>query len=108
MKRGVGHLRPGIDALHTLVKFLIKRLSTFKQGHLCQQASESTFGTLRCKHLGFLVRFAGLETMHSLLSSTLLLRKEVIQPHLPIRLPCYDLAPIRNLALDARFPCGLP
>ena len=23
-----------------------------------------------------------------------LLRKEVIQPHLPIRLPCYDLAPI--------------
>ena len=24
----------------------------------------------------------------------LLLRKEVIQPHLPIRLPCYDLTPI--------------
>ena len=23
-----------------------------------------------------------------------LLRKEVIQPHLPIRLPCYDLTPI--------------
>jgi hypothetical protein len=23
-----------------------------------------------------------------------LLRKEVIQPHLPIRLPCYDLAPV--------------
>ena len=22
------------------------------------------------------------------------LRKEVIQPHLPIRLPCYDLAPV--------------
>ena len=25
-----------------------------------------------------------------------LLRKEVIQPHLPIRLPCYDLTPIIN------------
>ena len=25
---------------------------------------------------------------------TLLLRKEVIQPHLPIRLPCYDFTPI--------------
>ena len=25
---------------------------------------------------------------------TVLLRKEVIQPHLPIRLPCYDLTPI--------------
>ena len=26
--------------------------------------------------------------------SKLLLRKEVIQPHLPIRLPCYDFTPI--------------
>ena len=25
---------------------------------------------------------------------TLILRKEVIQPHLPIRLPCYDFTPI--------------
>ena len=31
--------------------------------------------------------------------STTLLRKEVIQPLLPERLPCYDLAPITNLAL---------
>ena len=27
-------------------------------------------------------------------SQTFLLRKEVIQPHLPIRLPCYDFTPI--------------
>ena len=27
-------------------------------------------------------------------SSCFLLRKEVIQPHLPIRLPCYDFTPI--------------
>ena len=27
--------------------------------------------------------------------------KEVIQPHLPVRLPCYDLAPVKGLALDA-------
>ena len=26
-------------------------------------------------------------------------RKEVFQPHLPVRLPCYDLAPITGLAL---------
>jgi len=25
-----------------------------------------------------------------------LLRKEVIQPHLPVRLPCYDLVPVTN------------
>ena len=30
----------------------------------------------------------------------LLLRKEVIQPHLPIRLPCYDFTPVIGLALD--------
>ena len=34
-------------------------------------------------------------------------RKEVIQPHLPIRLPCYDLAPVTGLTLDACPPCGL-
>ena len=27
----------------------------------------------------------------------LLLRKEVIQPHLPIRLPCYDFTPVISL-----------
>ena len=27
-------------------------------------------------------------------------RKEVIQPHLPIRLPCYDLTPIIEPTLD--------
>ena len=26
-------------------------------------------------------------------------RKEVIQPHLPIRLPCYDFTPVIGLAL---------
>ena len=28
------------------------------------------------------------------------LRKEVIQPHLPIRLPCYDFTPVTGPALD--------
>ena len=32
-----------------------------------------------------------------------LLRKEVIQPHLPIRLPCYDFTPI----IDSTFDCCL-
>jgi hypothetical protein len=26
-------------------------------------------------------------------------RKEVIQPHLPVRLPCYDLAPVTSITL---------
>ena len=32
---------------------------------------------------------------------TCLLRKEVIQPQLPLRLPCYDLAPVIGLTLGA-------
>ena len=34
---------------------------------------------------------------------TLLLRKEVIQPHLPIRLPCYDFTLITNPTFDCAF-----
>ena len=29
------------------------------------------------------------------------LRKEVIQPHLPIRLPCYDFTPVIGLTLGS-------
>ena len=32
-----------------------------------------------------------------------LLRKEVIQPHLPIRLPCYDFTPVIGFALGSIF-----
>jgi hypothetical protein len=32
--------------------------------------------------------------------SSVLLRKEVIQPHLPIRLPCYDFTPIIGPTFD--------
>ena len=31
----------------------------------------------------------------------LLLRKEVIQPQVPLRLPCYDFTPVTDLALDS-------
>ena len=34
-------------------------------------------------------------------------RKEVIQPHLPVRLPCYDFTPITDPTLDVCPPCGL-
>ena len=36
-----------------------------------------------------------------------LLRKEVIQPHLPVRLPCYDLVLITSPTFDSSPPCGL-
>ena len=44
-----------------------------------------------------------------LYSNSVLLRKEVIQPHLPIRLPCYDFTPVINptfggVLLTVRLP----
>src|SRR3984893_1647684 len=39
--------------------------------------------------------------------TVLFLRKEVIQPHLPVRLPCYDFTPIANPTFDSSLPKGL-
>ncbi len=39
---------------------------------------------------------------HSLLG--MLPRKEVIQPHLPVQLPCYDFIPVTDPTLGAYFP----
>ena len=41
------------------------------------------------------------------LSAGLLLRKEVIQPLVPQRLPCYDFIPITTHTLGGFPPCGL-
>jgi hypothetical protein len=37
----------------------------------------------------------------------MLLRKEVIQPHLPVRLPCYDFTPIAGPTFGSSLPKGL-
>ena len=34
-------------------------------------------------------------------------RKEVIQPQLPLRLPCYDFTPVTDSTFDCSLPCGL-
>ena len=50
---------------------------------------------------------------HIQISTYLYLRKEVIQPHLPIRLPCYDFTPITSFTfggvlLAVRLPTSGP
>ena len=39
----------------------------------------------------------------TIFSREALLRKEVIQPHLPVRLPCYDFTPITDPTFDGSF-----
>ena len=41
------------------------------------------------------------------LPSAFILRKEVIQPHLPIRLPCYDFTPVTDPALEHSCASGV-
>ena len=40
-------------------------------------------------------------TVKPILSTSSHLRKEVIQPHLPIRLPCYDFTPVISPAFGS-------
>ena len=69
-------------------------------------------------HLGELwhrtIRFMGVNEAHGSSTNTApiraepgLPRKEVIQPQLPLRLPCYDFTPIIDPTFDGCLPCGL-
>ena len=82
-----------------------KRL-TLEDGELCYVSRRFTDGRISCSlaqmPFGFRqICFASRSRLVlpvKLLDSSFLLRKEVIQPHLPIRLPCYDFTPIAKPA----------
>jgi hypothetical protein len=57
-------------------------------------------------HRGTFAHVVALDA-RSMPSTRMLLRKEVIQPHLPVRLPCYDFVPIASPTFDSSLPCGL-
>ena len=44
-------------------------------------------------------------TIGTLIAEVLLLRKEVIQPQVPLRLPCYDFIPITTHTLGDSVLC---
>ena len=46
-------------------------------------------------------------TERQLAVDRLLLRKEVIQPQVPLRLPCYDFIPVIDHTLGGFFLCRL-
>ena len=48
-----------------------------------------------------------MEPVLTVVSATVLPRKEVIQPHLPVRLPCYDFTPITDPTFGGCLPYGL-
>ena len=65
-----------------------QRIAAPSQARLCEPRSTADLRRIESSVLGFLtVTFPNF------------FRKEVFQPHLPVRLPCYDLAPITSFAL---------
>ena len=56
------------------------------------------YGTLKTEQYFSLLPLA--DCFKELHFRAFLLRKEVIQPHLPIRLPCYDFTPVINPTFD--------
>ena len=72
----------------------------------------SSLSGMRSNHLSYKPinnRYAwpkGNEFDHILIIWGLLPRKEVIQPHLPVQLPCYDLALVTSLTFDGSLLKG--
>ena len=74
------------------------------RGGLTKETSLKTEETRASGQLELFGSASGLRLWHS---KSALLRKEVIQPHLPVRLPCYDFTPIANPTFGSSLPCGL-
>ena len=73
------------------------RTATAVAGHDSPVSPPSEHPTTTSRARGLLTHFRG----------KVLLRKEVIQPHLPVRLPCYDFVPIASPTFDGSLPQGL-
>jgi hypothetical protein len=83
------------------------RLSTPPEGGCTHQAGATTTPNNRCSTLEQPLRNDRPKQAPGSPKRPVLLRKEVIQPHLPVRLPCYDLVPIASPTFDSSPPKGL-
>ena len=59
---------------------------------------------IRCRLPVIRYRMTRLNNLTTIQPLLLFLRKEVIQPHLPIRLPCYDFTPVISPAFGSSVP----
>ena len=91
--------RPLVYSQMLCICFMDSRplMKSFAFSHLTKQACSSVF----CQNPS---RSAlNNQTVIQPLLAFLFLRKEVIQPHLPIRLPCYDFTPVTRPAFGSSF-----
>ena len=80
----------------TRLELVTSRLSGVRSNQLSYRPICESFGSLKTEQY---IEFR-CPTYTFRISPACLLRKEVIQPHLPIRLPCYDFTPIISSAFD--------
>ena len=74
----------------TRLELVTSRLSGVRSNQLSYRPICESFGSLKTEqYIDFRC-----PTYTFRISPACLLRKEVIQPHLPIRLPCYDFTPV--------------
>ena len=79
---------------------------TFRSLSIPENDTGSRRRTVNCQTLRLVFSHSHIsvyrpEMKRSDFSSRFLPRKEVIQPHLPIRLPCYDFTPVIGLTFDS-------
>jgi hypothetical protein len=68
--------------------------------HSCCQSTADKCGCLNFQHFWhFMTSISKLQHRKASRRLPCISRKEVIQPHLPIRLPCYDFTPVTNPAV---------
>ena len=90
--RGVFHLFPLESPSPLSLRTLVLHSAMFLQNR--------TVFTILSRKPTFVRSASQPNPVLSNLFEVLHLRKEVIQPHLPIRLPCYDFTPVIGLTLD--------
>src|SRR5437867_7068767 len=83
------------------VELPTSRLSGIRSNHLSYRPDGVLFGKKQKNYLRQKAyRRKDLETRKSQRDSNITLRKEVIQPQVLLRLPCYDFTPITSHTLD--------
>ena len=88
-------MQPTISSVTLLGNQIIKKKT------VRERSSEQSDSTSKVSHCQMVFDHIH---RHGRSRAWILLRKEVIQPHLPIRLPCYDFTPVIGLTLR---PCFL-
>ena len=90
-----------IDILHSFKSFDLE-MSVFVLSEFIRACKTflSFFNVYALKHSFKFVALTSYIRFRSFHSTEKFPRKEVIQPHLPVRLPCYDFTPVTNPALE--------